>query len=89
MGTHLRVLREMYPINTSMAGFRWCLEIFAKITSALDGRSSFICILHESMPLIDCHTRATCGIGNAILVNEMTFQVLCKWHYLYVTQSLI
>ena len=27
MGTHLRVLRESYPMNTNKKGFRWFLKI--------------------------------------------------------------
>ena len=29
MGTHLRELRESYPMNTNMTGFRWFLCVFA------------------------------------------------------------
>ena len=42
MCTHLRVLGESYPINTSMTGFRWfskdcVLVIWTKVASALEG----------------------------------------------------
>ena len=43
MGTHLRVLRESYPMNTNMTGFRWFPKIFAilvhlsKVALALEG----------------------------------------------------
>ena len=29
MGTHLRVLKKSYPMNTNMAEFRWFSKIFA------------------------------------------------------------
>ena len=35
MGTHLKVLRESYPMNTNMAGFRWFSKIFALGESSL------------------------------------------------------
>ena len=31
MDTHLSVLRESFPINTSMTGFRWFSKIFASL----------------------------------------------------------
>ena len=43
MGTHLRVLRESYPVNTNMTGFRrfskiFCiLALWTKVASALEG----------------------------------------------------
>ena len=31
MGTHLRVLRESYPMNTIMIGFRWFSKVIASL----------------------------------------------------------
>ena len=42
MGAHLRVLRESYPINTSMTGFRnlCILVLWTKVALALEGLRS-------------------------------------------------
>ena len=48
MGTHIRVLRESFQMNTNMTGFRWFTKIFASFTvlwmkvglSALEGLSN-------------------------------------------------
>ena len=43
MGTHLRVLRESYPMSTNMTGFRWffqnlcVLALWPKVALALEG----------------------------------------------------
>ena len=31
MGTHLRQLRESYPMDTNMIGFRWFSKFFASL----------------------------------------------------------
>ena len=39
MGTYLRVLRESYPMNTNMTGFRWLSKIKSLLLRVLDGTS--------------------------------------------------
>ena len=43
MGTHVKVLKESFPMNTNMTGFRWfskklnVLVLWMKVASALEG----------------------------------------------------
>ena len=36
MGTQLRVLAEIFPINTNMTGFGWFSKVFASFSSLDD-----------------------------------------------------
>ena len=69
MGTHLRALRESYPMNTNITGFRWFSKIFESLclgrTSLSIGRVKHThdistlqgtCIMQHKMSHPSCYT---------------------------------
>ena len=49
MGTHLRVLRESYPMNTNMTGFRWFSEIFAPLFVLIVFKDIYLLVLWKEV----------------------------------------